>query len=461
MNRLLVALLAAFDAVVAVAVGIAAALAPLTLLWVFAFGAGADWAALWPTAVRVWQFGHLVPLQVTLPGDYVAAAGIPADAASFALSLAPLAFATFTALFAARSGVRAARAGAWPTGIAAGAVTVALLAVLVWITSATTVAAVPAAAAITVPALVFAVPALLGATVTAWREGDDGIVDAAVGRLSALPLWREVPAAVVRGTGVVFAGLAGIGALLIVVATVARGGESIALFQSAHVDLVGAITIALVQFAYLPTLVIWGAAYAAGPGFAIGTGTAISSAATNLGVVPGLPVLGLIPPSTSGWMLLSALLVVGLGVLAGAITRARMQPAGASLGSRALVLGGIVALSAAGSALLAVCASGSIGPGRMADTGPAAGSFALAVAVEVAVGAGIALRPSLPASGGVPRPLGPSAADAAMPSAAAAPDPSRTAADDTAGSAPRPGWWARFAAMRGLPAREPDGGTAQ
>nr|NVP72911.1 hypothetical protein [Vibrio cholerae O1 biovar El Tor] len=57
MNRLLVALLAAVDALIAAAVGIAAALAPLTILWTVALGTGADWTALWPASVRLWQFG--------------------------------------------------------------------------------------------------------------------------------------------------------------------------------------------------------------------------------------------------------------------------------------------------------------------------------------------------------------------------------------------------------------------
>lgn len=109
MNRLLVSLLAAVDALVAAAVGVAAALAPLTVLWVFGLGGGADWASLWPTSVRLWQLGQLVPLRITLPPEYLNAVGIPADAATFWLSLAPLAFTVFTAVFAARSGARAAR----------------------------------------------------------------------------------------------------------------------------------------------------------------------------------------------------------------------------------------------------------------------------------------------------------------------------------------------------------------
>ena len=85
-------------------------------------GGTADWGALWPASAAVWQFGNLVPLQVTLPGDYLAVAGIDPGAASFVLSLAPLAFATFTAIFAARSGVRASQADAWLTGVVTGSV---------------------------------------------------------------------------------------------------------------------------------------------------------------------------------------------------------------------------------------------------------------------------------------------------------------------------------------------------
>ena len=117
MHRLIVALLAAVDAALAAAVGLAATLAPLTLLWIFAFGGEADWGVLWPAAVSVWQLGNLVPLHITLPPGYLAATGIDSAAASFVLSLAPLAFAAFTAIFAARSGARASHADAWLTGV--------------------------------------------------------------------------------------------------------------------------------------------------------------------------------------------------------------------------------------------------------------------------------------------------------------------------------------------------------
>ena len=88
MHRLIVAILAAVDAAIAVAVGVAATLAPLTLLWVFAFGDAADWGSLWPASATIWQFGNLVPLDVTIPaagvrtGDVVRArvTGVTSDA---------------------------------------------------------------------------------------------------------------------------------------------------------------------------------------------------------------------------------------------------------------------------------------------------------------------------------------------------------------------------------------------
>lgn len=437
MNRLLVALLAAVDALVAAAVGVAVVLAPLTVLWVLGLGAGADWAALWPAAARLWQLGQLVPIQITLPAAYLNAVGIPADAASFWISLAPLAFAGSTAVFAARSGARAARAGAWAVGVASGSAVTLAVAGILWRTSAVPVAAVFGWQALLLPTAVFALPALVGALVGAWRHGDDGIVDALRDRLERDPRRRGVPEAAVRGLGVALAGFIGVGALLVAVATVVRGGQVIALFEAAHVDVVGASVIALGQLAYLPTLVVWGGAFAAGPGFAIGAGTAVSPAGTDLGVLPGIPVLGIVPETTSSWLLSAALLIVAAGFAAGAAARARMRGASATDGAapRAVVLAVIVAGGAAGAALLCAVASGSVGPGRLVAVGPDAGPVAFAVGLELLLGASIALfGPAHDAgrSHAVPHPSPYSStptAPGADPAAAGAPKPMPADAD--------------------------------
>jgi hypothetical protein len=458
MHRLIVVILAAVDAAIAAAVGVAATLAPLTLLWVFGFGDAADWGALWPASATIWQYGNLVPLAVTIPPDYLAVAGIDPDAASFALTLAPLAFAAFTAIFAGRSGMRASQADAWITGVVGGTAVFAALASLVALTSANDLARVQLWQAILFPTLVFAVPALVAAVVTEWCEAGTGIIARVRDRLEAAPRgWGAVPGLIMRGTGVAVVGLVGLGALLTAVALVLRGDQVIALYEAAHLDVLGACVVTLAQLAYLPTVVVWSLSFIAGPGFALGEGTSVSAAGTQVGVVPGIPILGIIPDSTTPWLLLLALAPVALGALAGWIARSRLSilgspalsrvpamdvaspgsgpdagsPVGAldagddpfrtaapagllagtdtsrppaperemdtsrgapePIGARLVILLGIAVLSAAGAALLAAVASGAIGPGSLSAMGPAPGPVALAVGLEVILGAGILL----------------------------------------------------------------------
>ncbi|WP_019180064.1 DUF6350 family protein [Microbacterium yannicii] len=464
MNRLIVALLAAVDAILAVAVGLAATLAPLTLLWVFGFGGAADWGAIWPAGVALWQLGNLVPLTVALPPEYLAATGIDGTAASFVLSLAPLAFAAFTVIFAARSGVRASRAEAWVTGVSSAALVFAALTAGAALTAQNSVARAETWQAILIPVLLFTVPAALAAVVTEWSEAGAGAVARLRDRIEAAPHgWGDVPAVVARGTAVVVTGLVALGAAVVAVAVFVRAGHVVALFQAGNVDAIGATVLTLAQLAYLPTLVVWGLSFAAGPGFAVGAGTSVSPAATQVGVVPGLPILGAVPESTTPWLLLLALLPVALGAFAGWIARSRLlghasrfdaprsaprmpQPRDANrtpvsaaaaagfdatrtaalegllatrattesptrssepvqldaidrgadagedpIAPRLVAATGIAVLAAAAAGLLALAASGSIGPGRLSAVGPDAGPVALAIGLEVFVGAAILL----------------------------------------------------------------------
>jgi len=395
MNRLLVALLSAFDALVAVAVGVVAALAPLTVLWATAFAGGADWGSLWPAAVRLWQFGNLVPVVVVLPQEYTVATGIAADALTITVSLTPLAVAALIAVFAARSGGRAAGAGAGFTGVVAAAATVGALAGVLAATATTPFAQVEAWQAVLFPTLVFGVPALVGAVTRAWRDGDDGPVDAVFVRLDRRGYASAVSAAG-RGVAIAIVGFAAVGALLVGIAVLARGGEIITLFQAANVDAVGATAVTIGQLAYLPTLVIWAGAFAAGPGFTLGAGATVAASGTQLGVVPGIPVLGAIPPSTPSFALLLALLFVAVGFVAGLAARRRLpepvsRVAAEPVAPRLIVLGAVVVIGGLLAAALSMLASGALGPDRLTEVGPPAGAVGLAFAVEIGVGAAIAL----------------------------------------------------------------------
>ncbi|HWU30697.1 MAG TPA: DUF6350 family protein, partial [Microbacterium sp.] len=119
----------------------------------------------------------------------------------------------------------------------------------------------------------------------------------------------------------------------------------------------------------------------------------VSPAGTSVGVVPGIPVLGLVPANSSMWMLVAVLLPIACGALAGWIVRSRLvwERVGTGIWPRAAIAVGIAAVSAGVVALAAVLASGSIGPGRLSEVGPAVGPFALAIGIEVLIGAGILL----------------------------------------------------------------------
>lgn len=392
MRRLTITLLAAFDALVAAAAGLVAVLAPLTVLWATTLGA-THWEGLWPTSASIWQLGHRVPQEIALDPDSLIPMGIPEEASAFVISLAPLAFFAFTSWFAARSGVRAARAGAWLTGFVVGATVFALAAFAVEMTSSNAFAQSEATPAVFMPALAYAVPLLIGAVVGAWIEGDGGMIDALHDWVDSWSVdWAELPALIVRGVGAVLLGLLAISAVGLTAAVILRGGEVIALYQASGVDIMGAVTVALATLAYLPTLLMWSLAYIAGPGIVLGTGATVSPAATHVGVLPGLPPLGLVPESTTSWMLAVAVLPVLVGVFAGWIVRSRYaQVIGDSerFAPRVVMAALISAISAGIVSLAFLLASGSLGPGRMAEFGPQTGWATLALFGEVFVGAAI------------------------------------------------------------------------
>ncbi|WP_448719926.1 cell division protein PerM [Microbacterium natoriense] len=393
MQRLLVALLAAFDAAIAAAVGLAVLLAPLTLLWTLAFGVAADWGALWPLTGTLWQFGHGVAIDISLPTEVLTSVGIAPDAATFTLSVTPLAFLVFTLLFAARSGARAARSGAWLLGPLVGSSAFAVIAAGIALTSRIDAAQTSLLLSIVLPTAVYLAGSLCGAVRVAWEDGDGGLLDRVHDEVDAWGDWGPVPASAVRGAAVAVVGVTAASALGVAIIVALRAGEVVALFEAARVDVLGGTVITLGHLAYLPTLIVWAAAWIAGPGFAVGTGTAVSPAGTQLGVVPGIPVFGLLPENSSMWMLIVVLLPIAAGAFAGWAVRSRLVWEGTPLAPapRAVIALGIGVLTAAVAAIAATLASGSIGPGRLADAGPAVLPFSLVLGAEVLLGAAILL----------------------------------------------------------------------
>ncbi len=111
--------------------------------------------------------------------------------------------------------------------------------------------------------------------------------------------------------------------------------------------------------------------------FAVGEGTAVSPAATQVGVVPGILVLGAVPDSTTSWPLLLLALAPSpsahwqAGSARSCLVHGRSRRAGHRRPDRCAAgdhPAAIAVLSASAAALLAFAASGSIGPRRLSAT---------------------------------------------------------------------------------------------
>lgn len=228
--------------------------------------------------------------------------------------------------------------------------------------------------------------AFVGGFVVALLAGGLGLLtssDAGGALRARLP--ATVRAALVGAVAVTLLVLAA-GSVLAALALLADFGTAANVLSRLHPDTAGAALYTVVVAGLAPNVALFGSAYLLGPGFAVGTGTAVSPAAVLLGPVPAFPVLAALPtpgPAPSWAIGLVAAPVVLAGV-AGALV-VRRHPAltfgtGALRGTAAGVLGGLLVT------VLAHLGGGSVGPGRMADVGVAFAETLVAATVALGVG---------------------------------------------------------------------------
>jgi len=296
-------------------------------------------------AIYTWLAAHLLPVQV-------------ADATWW---LPPLLLTAGVIAVGMWAGREAVRRGV-PTS-RAGMRDFALAAVGTYAGGAILLAALSATAEVTVPlfltpfaaAAVFAVGLALGvarATRTHVRFQ----------RQIPVRIRAELSAAA-TGIGVLLAG----SAVLFAVAVVLSGDRIAESLDSIQPGISGTALIVLLCLIYLPTMLVWVAAFALGPGFSVGTGTIVAPWEVDMGEVPAVPLLVALP-TTHSWFYLVALLVP----IAAVFAARRALPVGAAVQQSGAVisLARTAGFAAAGMALLSILADGGIG-GRLALLGPA------------------------------------------------------------------------------------------
>ncbi|MBG6055552.1 hypothetical protein IWX81_001975 [Salinibacterium sp. CAN_S4] len=368
MNRQLTALFAAFEAILVVAIGVAIPLVPLTLLWGIQFGLAIDWAVFWRVSVDTWLLGHGVDIAMTLDPVTAAQLGLPAAGEPFTLTIALLGFALLTVLLGIRAGRRVAETRHRILGELVSLATFALASFAVTFTALHPDATPSLVQGTLLPTLVFAVGMAIGVRRTRNLQDDRG---------SSIRDWindwpasvRAIVVTALRGGAAAAASVVTLAAVLTAAAILLSYARIITLYEGLHTEVLGGVTITLAQLALLPNLVIYTASWLVGPGFALGTGSAVSPLATQLGPVPAIPVLGALPPEALAFGFVGLLVPVVAGFLVGAILGPGARKK-LGRGQLALVAVGIGLVGGVVLGLLAWASTGAAGPGRLQDVGP-------------------------------------------------------------------------------------------
>ncbi|HLL62272.1 MAG TPA: DUF6350 family protein [Propionibacteriaceae bacterium] len=181
------------------------------------------------------------------------------------------------------------------------------------------------------------------------------------------PDWaRALPRAVLGAQLVLLA----FAAALLVTSLIRHLDRVTALHAALDPGVAGGIALLAAQLAVVPNVLVWTAAYALGAGFAVGTGSVVAPAATELGILPGLPLLGALPGAGPGSPLLLLWLVSGAvaGALA-AVLVVRSRP-GLRFDTSSLVGGLAAVLAALVFVALGWAAGGDLGVTRLTGLGP-------------------------------------------------------------------------------------------
>ncbi len=150
----------------------------------------------------------------------------------------------------------------------------------------------------------------------------------------------------------------------------------------------GGLLLLLAQVLGLPNLALWAVSFAAGPGFQVVEGSAVTWSGAESGLLPMVPVLAALP-QPGGFPWFTPLSALGVMMVGGLVARralgevARLSRVRTKLG----VAGAACLTTALALAALDLLAGGSVGQFRLSSVGAPAGWLLVALLLELLAGA--------------------------------------------------------------------------
>ncbi|MCT1606968.1 DUF6350 family protein [Nesterenkonia massiliensis] len=380
-----------FEAVQAVLALALLVTVPVLAMALGSAGAGFDGGAVTSLSAQVWLVLNASPLQLTEESGW--------------FRLVPLGLTLIPFYLAWRAGRRLAQ-GSYPDQLWQGLTGF----ILVYAAAAGGIAQLAQGSTITAapPASVAAAAAVaaLGSLSGCYAEARSATrmigvdLEAKVEELSQHLKWAGAYLwAVLRAGAVAAVAAVGLSALLLGGWIGFRWMDVANAYQAIGPGIWGAAGLTLLQLGAAPNMVLWALSYSTGAGFSVGSGTQLSPFAAELGAVPDVPVLAVLPAEVYeySWTVLGLPLLAG--VLAGwwlmregenhlddwFVLRIRFRPVSLTLST--LTLGLLTGLVTALLAVLPLWLSHiSLGLGRMSDIGPHALLAAVMLGGWVAAG---------------------------------------------------------------------------
>ncbi|MFC3996998.1 DUF6350 family protein [Nocardiopsis sediminis] len=238
------------------------------------------------------------------------------------------------------------------------------------------------------------VQALIAGFVLAFLAGGLGALvqllkDKGIPRRRLLRLMPDRPRSLLVGTASATGLLLLTGAVLFCASLIAGFDEAVATTRELEPGIIGGALLLIMQLVYVPNAVVFGVAYAVGPGFAVGAGTMVAPTGVAVGPLPLFPMLAALPENGPA----PALSIIALAApfVAGGVAGVLTQRSAPTVVSEAAPLWGFVCGVTTGlvCAALSILAGGPLGADRLATVGPSAWQVGLITALEVGVTAAI------------------------------------------------------------------------